>query len=296
MISVALLVAASATVAICGPPHGLYRQLPIAKVYVDGTEVQTDVPAVILDGRTMVPLRAIAEMSGADVEWDPQAYAIRITKKASAPQESAVSVQEAVVTRIVDGDTVEVKLAGKSERVRFIGVDCPESGTELGQAATAYTRRALEGKRVYLETDLDTRDKYGRLLAYVWLSPPATVSEQTIRSGMFNAQLLLAGMAQLMTVPPNVKYVDYFTGFQREAREAGVGLWASEAPQPTDQQLQQPPPQQSGSASTTVYITRTGSKYHRAGCRYLSKSAIPISLEEAKARGYTPCTVCNPPR
>jgi hypothetical protein len=45
-----------------------------------------------------------------------------------------------------------------------------------------------------------------------------------------------------------------------------------------------------------VYITRTGSKYHRAGCRYLSHSAIPIRLSVAKARGYTPCSVCDPPR
>lgn len=49
-------------------------------------------------------------------------------------------------------------------------------------------------------------------------------------------------------------------------------------------------------SSITVYITATGSKYHTADCRYLSNSKIPISLKEAKARGYTPCSVCNPPR
>ena len=48
--------------------------------------------------------------------------------------------------------------------------------------------------------------------------------------------------------------------------------------------------------SQTVYITNTGEKYHSSGCRYLSKSKIPISLSDAKARGYTPCSVCNPPR
>jgi len=45
----------------------------------------------------------------------------------------------------------------------------------------------------------------------------------------------------------------------------------------------------------TVYVTRTGEKYHRAGCRYLSRSMIPMTLETAKARGYTPCSVCRPP-
>jgi hypothetical protein len=55
------------------------------------------------------------------------------------------------------------------------------------------------------------------------------------------------------------------------------------------------PPSPSGPGQVTVYITRTGEKYHRAGCRYLSKSMIPMALETAKARGYTPCSVCKPP-
>ena len=50
-----------------------------------------------------------------------------------------------------------------------------------------------------------------------------------------------------------------------------------------------------GGSGTTVYITNTGEKYHRAGCRYLSKSKIAISLSKAKAEGYTPCSVCKPP-
>jgi micrococcal nuclease len=49
-------------------------------------------------------------------------------------------------------------------------------------------------------------------------------------------------------------------------------------------------------ADVTIYVTRTGSKYHQAGCRYLSQSAIAISLSKAKAQGYTPCSVCNPPK
>ena len=60
---------------------------------------------------------------------------------------------------------------------------------------------------------------------------------------------------------------------------------------------QQPAPrQQTQVKEQTVYITRTGKKYHRDGCRYLSKSRIPVSLKDAKAQGYTPCTVCRPPR
>jgi hypothetical protein len=56
------------------------------------------------------------------------------------------------------------------------------------------------------------------------------------------------------------------------------------------------PAAQSDSKTQTVYITRTGKKYHRAGCRYLSHSSIPISLKDAKSNGYTPCKVCQPPQ
>ncbi|HHY38263.1 MAG TPA: nuclease, partial [Clostridia bacterium] len=172
---------------------------------------------------------------GAEVQWDPATYTVRITSRTTedASRPSA-TLLEATVTRIVDGDTVEVSLSGVKEKVRFTGVDCPEAGTDAGTAVTEYTRKALDGKKVYLETDVGLRDKYGRLLAYVWLSEPKQVAEQAIRSQMFNARLLLVDMAQLMTVPPNVKYVDYSTAFQREAREAKVGLWAD------DRDIQEP--------------------------------------------------------
>jgi len=61
--------------------------------------------------------------------------------------------------------------------------------------------------------------------------------------------------------------------------------------------VQQPTPQQqTETKEQTVYIKKTGKKYHRATCRYLSKSEIPISLKDAKTKGYTPCSVCNPPK
>lgn len=192
---------------------------------------------------------------------------------------------QAKVTRVIDGDTIDVVIKNKIERVRFIGVNCPESTTRLepyGKEASNFTRKNLLNKTVYLELDVQTYDKYNRLLAYIWLSTPIKITEQEIRKKMFNAILLLEGFAQIMTVPPNIKYVDYFIKFQREAREKQKGLWA--------------PTKTLRTEKITVYITKTGTKYHRAGCRYLRRSSIPISLEEAKARGYTPCSVCNPPR
>ncbi len=129
----------------------------------------------------------------------------------------------ATVVRVVDGDTLVIQMGGRQETVRLIGVDTPETvhptiGVQRGgPEASAFTRRLLPpGTRVTLELDVQQRDRYGRLLAYVYLPD----------GRMLNAELLREGMAQLLTVPPNVRYVERFTQLQREAREAGRGLWA----------------------------------------------------------------------
>lgn len=128
----------------------------------------------------------------------------------------------AAVVRVIDGDTIEVAIDGRQETVRLIGVDTPETvhptiGVEpFGPEASAFTKRLLPpGTRVWLELDVQERDRYGRLLAYVYLPD----------GRMLNAELLRAGLAQLLTVPPNVRYVELFTRLQREARETGRGLW-----------------------------------------------------------------------
>lgn len=131
----------------------------------------------------------------------------------------------AVVTRVIDGDTLEVRLDGRQETVRLIGVDTPETvhpriGVELwGPEASAFTKGLLPpATRVRLELDVQERDQYGRLLAYVYLPD----------GRMLNALLLEAGLAQLLTVPPNVRHVDLFVRLQREAREAGRGMWSEQ--------------------------------------------------------------------
>lgn len=91
--------------------------------------------------------------------------------------EAAVSkVTAAKVTRVVDGDTFYARLSsGREEKVRLIGVDAPESTKEVepyGKEAAAYAKKRLAGKTVYLELDVQQRDKYGRLLAYVWFGSP----------------------------------------------------------------------------------------------------------------------------
>lgn len=143
---------------------------------------------------------------------------------------SPFAVEEVTLIRVVDGDTIHVRMPdGADETIRFIGVNTPESTTRhepYGGEASAYTKSKLTvGLTVWLELDARARDKYGRLLAYVWLERPASRSPAEVRDKMFNARLLIEGYAQLMTIPPDVRYVDVFTPLQSEAREASRGLW-----------------------------------------------------------------------
>ena len=132
---------------------------------------------------------------------------------------------EGTVVRVVDGDTVHVRLGDRVERVRYIGVNTPEvhhptKGEEPGgRAAALVNRRLVAGKRVRLELDVQARDRYGRLLAYVW------VRQDDGSEVMVNAELVRLGYAQVMTIPPNVRYTNTFLAFQRQARDGHRGLW-----------------------------------------------------------------------
>lgn len=109
---------------------------------------------------------------------------------------------------------------------------------------------------------------------------------------MFNAKLLLEGYAQLLTIPPDVKYVDYFTKFQTEARENGRGLWGL---QPT---TQEPPLNQQNTEAYYVASAKSD-KFHRPNCRYV-KQIKPENRVEYQSRSKalsaekTPCLVCKP--
>ena len=129
---------------------------------------------------------------------------------------------DGTVIRIVDGDTIHVDVGGRVEKVRYIGVNTPEihhprTGEEPGgRAAADVNRQLVSGRRVRLELDAQVRDRYGRLLAYVWVADT-----------MVNAELVRRGYAQVMTVPPNVRYQATFLAREREARQTGRGLWRS---------------------------------------------------------------------
>jgi micrococcal nuclease len=139
-----------------------------------------------------------------------------------SPTASVVSPtgEQAQVTRVVDGDTIDVVIAGATYRVRYIGVDTPETVDPrrpvgcYGREASERNRQLVEGKTVGLEKDVSETDKYERLLRYVWVD-----------GEMVNAILVREGYAMASTYPPDVKYQELFLSLQGEARDAGLGLW-----------------------------------------------------------------------
>ncbi len=190
------------------------------------------------------------------------------------------------VTRVIDGDTIEVEMRGETYKVRLIGINTPESTTRIesyGKEASNFTKSQLLGKKVYLEKDVSETDKYGRLLRYVWLKKPSEPTDSEIRTKMFNAILVLEGYAQAATYPPDVKYAEYFAKYEAEARESSRGLWALENSSPK-------------SLNRIVYWTPNGKSYHYSkDCPLLQKSKTinQGTLQEALDIGKSdPCNYC----
>lgn len=142
---------------------------------------------------------------------------------------------EATVTRIVDGDTIDIKIGSEKEAIRLIGIDTPESHdnkkarkdsartktdlaviTSQGRQASAFLSDLVAlNSTLTLEYDVEKRDHYGRILAYAYLPDGRMLNEVIIRSGY----------ASLMTIPPNVRYVEKFKKAYELARTEKVGLW-----------------------------------------------------------------------
>src|ERR1044072_2969080 len=129
---------------------------------------------------------------------------------------------DALVTRVVDGDTIEARIGDEVEDVRLIGVDTPETvkpGTPVqcfGPQASHFTKQRLEGRRVRLVFGVERRDVYGRLLAYAYLG-----------DRFFNPILVQRGLARTLTIPPNDRFAGQFRRLELGAARAGRGLWGA---------------------------------------------------------------------
>ena len=138
------------------------------------------------------------------------------------PAQSAGRSVRAQVSRVIDGDTVEVRIAGREDEVRYIGIDTPETvkpGTPVqcfGPQASAFNHRLVAGRSVRLVFDRERRDVYGRLLAYVYAG-----------RRFVNAVLVRRGFARTLTIPPNVTHAGLFHLLARAAGATGRGLWGA---------------------------------------------------------------------
>jgi micrococcal nuclease len=134
----------------------------------------------------------------------------------------------ALVTRVVDGDTMKVTLddgRATKETIRLLLVDTPETVhptkdmEPFGPEASSFAKRLLTNQKVQLEIDVSERDKYGRLLVYLWLGDQ-----------MFNELLLEEGLARVAyVIPPNIKYVDQFRAIQQKSQKSAKGIWRIES-------------------------------------------------------------------
>ena len=142
-----------------------------------------------------------------------------LLESSDASEPASVS---AVVTRVIDGDTIEASFSGRIEDVRLIGIDTPETVKPdepvqcFGPQASAFTHRLLEGATVRLTFGVEERDTYGRMLAYV-------------RRGkqFVNATLVRRGFARTLTIPPNDRFAPQLRLLELSAARAGRGLWGS---------------------------------------------------------------------
>lgn len=144
-------------------------------------------------------------------------------RSATSVASNGVAPGIAVVSQEVDGDTIRVEVGGADERVRFIGMDTPETHGRnglvecFGKEAAKHTAELIPvGTKVRLVRDAEARDRYGRLLAYVY----------RFKDNLFvNLALARDGYADLLTFPPNVAHSAEFVAAVRDARNANLGLW-----------------------------------------------------------------------
>ena len=186
----------------------------------------------------------------------------------ATPALAQETTQTVTVTRVVDGDTIEVNPPQSwTEDVRLLGVDTPETvdpGEPVepyGPEASAFTKRQLEGERVTLIFDQEKRDQYGRALAYVRISG---------QSQTFNETLLKQGYAQLYIVPPNDRYEVTFSQAQDRARQAQRGIWGSP---------------KSSNASWPTGVTGSARDHRDAKGKFLRPRQIPAWIKTAAIFG-----------
>ncbi len=206
------------------------------------------------------------------------------------------------VRDVPDGHTFTIPLGGKDTTVRLIGVYVPQLPPARAEAHRFLTR-LLAGESVHIvyEPDWPMYDRDDRVWAYVYRAP----------DGLFvNLELIRQGYARMSGAGP-FEHRRLLRAYELHAQRHQKGVWhprmaretphaATSQPQPRDAAASQPatprPAENADAAGTTVvYVTQHGRKYHRADCHYVAKGGIRMTLAEAQAKGYAPCSRCKPP-
>lgn len=237
---------------------------------------------------------------------EPKEKAEEKEKESTINNDDTSIFETAKVVSITDGDTIVVDLNGKTEKLRFIGIDTPETHHPskpvqyFGKEASDYTTKQLTSKTIYLQKDVSDRDKYGRLLRYVWFVKPSKnePSKEEVISNCFNAELVKNGYAHAYTYPPDVKYNEIFKELEAKAREKHIGLWNNENPDNENSKeiVVNEKINQRYVADTKEGVikgNRNSRIYHMPGQRSYNKISKKNVVyfkteEEAKAAGYRP--------
>jgi micrococcal nuclease len=174
---------------------------------------------------------------------------------------------EATVKRVVDGDSIDL-VDGRA--LRYVGIDCPEKGEPFADEATARNRELVQGKRIRVETDLESTDRYGRVLGYV---VPEGASKTV------NETLLEEGLAVFFLVPPNEAMKSELFAAQERARQAKRGIWSRPV------------------ARREAYYVGSSDRFHRPDCPHVKDISHPVRFgtrEAALDSGRSPCRTCKP--
>lgn len=145
------------------------------------------------------------------------------------------SYEKAKVLCAHDGDTIWVKIDGKKEKVRFVGVNTPEVAKDgnpaefMAEEAKDFTEEILKDKEIYLERDISDRDKYDRLLRYIWLEKPLSNPELSdIENKTLNGILVKEGYAYANYYKPDIKYHNFLKDLKKSAQDKNLGIWSDE--------------------------------------------------------------------
>lgn len=171
-------------------------------------------------------LSACTEETSINTIENEDIQALVASTKETAEKHDVSKFEEYELQEIIDGDTIRIKYNGSSEKVRFLLVDTPETNHETlgeqpyGTEAKEFVKGLLAGQdKVYLEFDVSYRDKYKRLLAYVYTKDGISVQEQLLKNG-------LARVAYIYD--PNTKHVDWYKSIQKTAQKSATGIWSVE--------------------------------------------------------------------